>query len=181
VLAQNVEPFRFVAGSSHHHLGVPTDLRERHTGRTQLHADLEPLHLCGEEYSPARGVAAHRRSEQSFLLLEAQGVSREAGQGTDSPMLQWSYRQSYGLDFESTRTSSVKGASDERNTMTTTWFITGTSSGFGRLLTEQLLARGDRVAATLRRPGALDDLRARYGGQLWLANWTSQNPSRCDG
>jgi NAD(P)-dependent dehydrogenase (short-subunit alcohol dehydrogenase family) len=36
--------------------------------------------------------------------------------------------------------------------MTTTWFITGTSSGFGRLLTEHLLAHGDRVAATLRRP-----------------------------
>ena len=31
----------------------------------------------------------------------------------------------------------------------TTWFITGTSSGFGRILTERLLARGDRVAATL--------------------------------
>jgi NAD(P)-dependent dehydrogenase (short-subunit alcohol dehydrogenase family) len=53
--------------------------------------------------------------------------------------------------------------------MPTTWFITGTSSGFGRLLTEQLLARGDRVAATLRRPEALDDLRAEHGDRLWLA------------
>ncbi|WP_194891735.1 SDR family oxidoreductase [Catenulispora pinisilvae] len=53
--------------------------------------------------------------------------------------------------------------------MTFTWFITGTSSGFGRLLTEQLLTRGDRVAATLRRPEALDDLRAEYGDQLWTA------------
>jgi NAD(P)-dependent dehydrogenase (short-subunit alcohol dehydrogenase family) len=34
--------------------------------------------------------------------------------------------------------------------MTSTWFITGASPGFGRGLTEQLLARGDRVAATLR-------------------------------
>ena len=51
--------------------------------------------------------------------------------------------------------------------MALTWFITGTSSGFGRLLTERLLARGDRVAATLRRPGALDDLRAEYGDRLW--------------
>ena len=41
--------------------------------------------------------------------------------------------------------------------MSKTWFITGTSSGLGRLLTEQLLARGDRVAATLRRPEALDE------------------------
>jgi NAD(P)-dependent dehydrogenase (short-subunit alcohol dehydrogenase family) len=53
--------------------------------------------------------------------------------------------------------------------MPATWFITGTSSGFGRLLTERLLARGDRVAATVRRPESLDDLRARYGDQLWIA------------
>ncbi|MBS2550897.1 SDR family oxidoreductase [Catenulispora sp. NL8] len=53
--------------------------------------------------------------------------------------------------------------------MALTWFITGTSSGFGRLLTERLLARGDRVAATLRRPEALADLRARHGDRLWTA------------
>jgi NAD(P)-dependent dehydrogenase (short-subunit alcohol dehydrogenase family) len=53
--------------------------------------------------------------------------------------------------------------------MSSTWFITGTSSGFGRRLTEQLLARGDRVAATARRPDTLDDLAARYGDQLWRA------------
>lgn len=53
--------------------------------------------------------------------------------------------------------------------MPSTWFITGTSSGFGRLLTEHLLARGDRVAATLRQPEALDALRAEHGDQLWLA------------
>lgn len=50
-----------------------------------------------------------------------------------------------------------------------TWFITGTSAGFGRELTEQLLERGDRVAATLRKIGALDDLKARYGERLWIA------------
>ncbi|MFD9697869.1 SDR family oxidoreductase [Lentzea sp. NPDC059081] len=50
-----------------------------------------------------------------------------------------------------------------------TWFITGTSSGFGRELTEQLLERGDRVAATARRVETLDDLSARYGDRLWHA------------
>jgi NAD(P)-dependent dehydrogenase (short-subunit alcohol dehydrogenase family) len=49
-----------------------------------------------------------------------------------------------------------------------TWLITGTSSGFGRALTEQLLERGDRVAATLRRPEALQDLVERYGDRLWV-------------
>jgi NAD(P)-dependent dehydrogenase (short-subunit alcohol dehydrogenase family) len=52
--------------------------------------------------------------------------------------------------------------------MTTTWFITGTSSGFGRELTELLLERGDRVAATLRTPARLDDLAARHGDRLWI-------------
>jgi NAD(P)-dependent dehydrogenase (short-subunit alcohol dehydrogenase family) len=53
--------------------------------------------------------------------------------------------------------------------MHSTWFITGTSSGLGRELTEQLLARGDRVAATLRKTDVLNDLKARYGEQLWVA------------
>ena len=57
-----------------------------------------------------------------------------------------------------------------RNFMTTrNWFITDTSSGFGRALTENLLARGDRVAATVRKVSALEDLKARYGEQLWVA------------
>jgi NAD(P)-dependent dehydrogenase (short-subunit alcohol dehydrogenase family) len=51
--------------------------------------------------------------------------------------------------------------------MASTWFITGTSTGFGRELTEQLLRRGDTVAATLRTPSRLDDLAAEYGDRLW--------------
>ncbi|MGH3588020.1 MAG: SDR family oxidoreductase [Pseudonocardia sp.] len=50
-----------------------------------------------------------------------------------------------------------------------TWFITGTSSGFGRHMTELLLDRGDRVAATARTPARLDDLAARHGDRLWRA------------
>ncbi len=49
-----------------------------------------------------------------------------------------------------------------------TWFVTGASRGFGRELTEQVLARGGRVAATLRRPGQLDDLAAQYRDRLWV-------------
>ena len=48
------------------------------------------------------------------------------------------------------------------------WFITGVSSGFGRHMTEQLLERGDRVAGTVRRLDAVDDLRSAYADQLWL-------------
>jgi NAD(P)-dependent dehydrogenase (short-subunit alcohol dehydrogenase family) len=50
-----------------------------------------------------------------------------------------------------------------------TWLITGVNSGFGRDMTEQLLARGDRVAGTVRDVTTMDDLKARYGDQLWLA------------
>jgi NAD(P)-dependent dehydrogenase (short-subunit alcohol dehydrogenase family) len=49
-----------------------------------------------------------------------------------------------------------------------TWFVTGASRGFGRELTEQLLARGDRVAATLRHPDQLADLAAGHGDRLWV-------------
>lgn len=52
--------------------------------------------------------------------------------------------------------------------MTKTWFITGTSSGFGRHMTEVLLERGDRVAATLRNPARLKDLAAAHGDRLWV-------------
>ena len=47
-----------------------------------------------------------------------------------------------------------------------TYFITGTSSGFGRELASQLLERGNRVAATVRDPDRLADLANRYGNRL---------------
>lgn len=53
--------------------------------------------------------------------------------------------------------------------MQRTWLITGISSGFGRIMAEQLLARGDRVAATVRRLSSVADLKALYPERLWLA------------
>lgn len=51
--------------------------------------------------------------------------------------------------------------------MSTTWFVTGSSRGIGREIVERVLARGDRVAATLRAPERLDDLAERHGDRLW--------------
>lgn len=42
------------------------------------------------------------------------------------------------------------------------WLITGTSSGFGRALAEEVLAKGDRVVATARKPEVLRDLIDKY-------------------
>lgn len=46
--------------------------------------------------------------------------------------------------------------------MTKTWFITGGSSGLGLEMTQQLLAQGHKVIATLRRPGTLTRLQQKY-------------------
>jgi NAD(P)-dependent dehydrogenase (short-subunit alcohol dehydrogenase family) len=59
-----------------------------------------------------------------------------------------------------------------------TWLITGISSGFGRKMTEQLLKRGDRVAGTARNMDAVNDLKAEYGDQLWLASLDLTEPDR---
>ena len=47
-----------------------------------------------------------------------------------------------------------------------TWFITGTSRGFGREWAIAALERGDKVAATARDTSTLDDLVAKYGDAL---------------
>ena len=47
-----------------------------------------------------------------------------------------------------------------------TWFITGSSRGFGRALAEAALEAGDRVAATARDPKQLADLRETYGDRV---------------
>jgi NAD(P)-dependent dehydrogenase (short-subunit alcohol dehydrogenase family) len=47
-----------------------------------------------------------------------------------------------------------------------TWFITGTSRGFGREWAIAALDRGDKVAATARDLATLDDLAAKYGDAI---------------
>jgi NAD(P)-dependent dehydrogenase (short-subunit alcohol dehydrogenase family) len=47
-----------------------------------------------------------------------------------------------------------------------TWFITGTSSGFGRALAEALIAKGERVIATARKIESLAGLVATELGRI---------------
>lgn len=47
-----------------------------------------------------------------------------------------------------------------------TWFITGTSKGFGRVWTEAALERGDQVVATARNLDSLQALNETYGDSV---------------
>lgn len=51
--------------------------------------------------------------------------------------------------------------------MSKIWFITGSSRGLGRAITEAALRAGDRVAATARNPRQLDDLVAEFGDAVY--------------
>src|SRR5580692_2758290 len=52
--------------------------------------------------------------------------------------------------------------------MQMTWFITGSSRGFGREIAKAALKRGDRVVATARKSDQLDDLLKEYGEQVLM-------------
>jgi NADP-dependent 3-hydroxy acid dehydrogenase YdfG len=56
------------------------------------------------------------------------------------------------------------------------WLITGTSSGFGRTLTQLALERGDNVVATVRKRSALDDLKESYRERLRISILDVTNP-----
>lgn len=50
--------------------------------------------------------------------------------------------------------------------MSKVWFITGSSRGLGKSITEAVLANGDNVAATARNPKQLNDLADKYPNQI---------------
>jgi NAD(P)-dependent dehydrogenase (short-subunit alcohol dehydrogenase family) len=56
-----------------------------------------------------------------------------------------------------------RGASYKR-----VWFITGSSDGIGRALTEAVLARGERAVVTARKPERVRDLIERFPAQALI-------------
>jgi NAD(P)-dependent dehydrogenase (short-subunit alcohol dehydrogenase family) len=50
--------------------------------------------------------------------------------------------------------------------MSKVWLVTGSSRGLGRDIAQAVLAHGDRLVATARRPEQLADLVERYGEQI---------------
>ncbi|WP_368517978.1 SDR family oxidoreductase [Rhizobium sp.] len=64
--------------------------------------------------------------------------------------------------------------------MPKTWFITGASSGLGLEMTQQLLDKGHRVVATVRRVGALTELAQEYGDRLDIVQLDLVEPESID-
>lgn len=60
------------------------------------------------------------------------------------------------------------------------WLITGSSSGFGRSLAEELIARGERVVATARDPRALEELVARAPERVLALRLDVTKPAEID-
>ncbi|MDJ0593194.1 MAG: SDR family oxidoreductase [Pleurocapsa sp. MO_226.B13] len=56
------------------------------------------------------------------------------------------------------------------------WFITGSSTGFGRILAETVLRRGDQVIATARKPEQLEDLEKTYPDRTLTAKLDVTKP-----
>src|ERR1700737_3742489 len=54
---------------------------------------------------------------------------------------------------------------EQRSAYQRVWFITGSSAGLGRALTEAVLARGERAVVTARTPERVRDLIERYPAQ----------------
>jgi len=63
--------------------------------------------------------------------------------------------------------------------MSKTWFITGTSKGFGREWAEAALERGDRVAATARDAKTLAPLVEKYGDRVFAQTLDVTDRAAC--
>jgi NADP-dependent 3-hydroxy acid dehydrogenase YdfG len=61
------------------------------------------------------------------------------------------------MDMTTTSTPAHVAAGKDR-----TWFITGASTGFGRVLAEEVLKAGGKVVATARKRDTVADLEAKY-------------------
>jgi NAD(P)-dependent dehydrogenase (short-subunit alcohol dehydrogenase family) len=63
--------------------------------------------------------------------------------------------------------------------MAKTVFITGASRGLGRIWTEAFLKRGDRVVATVRNPGSLNELVNKYPSNLLVQELDVTDKKAC--
>lgn len=64
--------------------------------------------------------------------------------------------------------------------MANVWLITGCSRGLGRSLAEAVLAQGDQLVATARRPEQLADLTERYGSRIRAVKLDVTDPAQAE-
>lgn len=64
--------------------------------------------------------------------------------------------------------------------MTKVWLITGSTRGFGRSLAEAVLAQGDQLIATARKPEQLADLVEQYGDQVRAVQLDVTDPAQAE-
>src|SRR5712671_379428 len=68
--------------------------------------------------------------------------------------------------------------SQRSSTYERVWFITGSSAGLGRALTEAVLARGERAVVTARTPERVRDLIERYPAQALVLELDVTRPDQ---
>lgn len=61
---------------------------------------------------------------------------------------------------------------------TRTWFITGASTGFGRILAEEVLKSGGKVVATARKLDKITDLEEKYPGNAKVFSLDVTDPAQ---
>lgn len=129
---------------------------------------------CSEiAFEPGDRMAERRpRHTQHVRRLTEAAVlrhCRERGQVVQCGPHYWSksFTSSCGIvDIITTTDVHYLGMITGDHAMSKTWLITGASSGLGRIMTEKLLARGDRVVGTARRTSMLSKLAAAHGAQF---------------
>lgn len=77
-----------------------------------------------------------------------------------------------------TSKNSGAGSAPESTKGNKVWFITGTSRGFGRVWTEAVLKRGDKVAATARNLDSIADFKEKYGENVLILEMDVTKPDQ---
>jgi len=60
------------------------------------------------------------------------------------------------------------------------WMVTGSSRGLGRALAEEILAQGDRLVATARKPEDLAPLAEKYGDAVCAVSVDVREPKQVE-